>query len=146
MADSNWLAGGTITITNNTPLDAPGTAVTDTLPVQLTDGESWPTDLTTGQSVTLDFTYAPKDGTGGTKHVAVALSNKTEFKASADYSIAGVQPKEVTRPRTSTTSGPSPVTTPEPSTRARTRPSRSRTRDHGRPAGCAVLAGPLAEQ
>jgi hypothetical protein len=43
VADGNRLAGGAITITNNTPLDAHGIAVTDSLPVQLKNGESWPT-------------------------------------------------------------------------------------------------------
>ena len=66
----------------------------------LKDGESWPTDLTTGQSVTLDFAYAPKDGTGGHNEADVALSNGIVFKAGADYDFAGVKPTEVDKTAT----------------------------------------------
>ena len=85
----------------------------------LKDGESWPTDLTTGQSVTLDIAYAPKDGTGGHNEADVALSNGTVFKAGADYDFAGVKPTKVRAcagapARPSRDRGPGPTLGPGP--------------------------------
>jgi hypothetical protein len=50
--------------------------------------------------VTLDFTSAPKDGTGGHNEADVALSNGTVFKAGAYYDFAGVTPTEVDKAAT----------------------------------------------
>ena len=64
MADGDWPAGGTITITIDTPLPAHGIAVIDSLPFVRT--VVLPYDLTTGQSVTLDFAYAPRTARAAT--------------------------------------------------------------------------------
>lgn len=81
--NSGWQADGTVTITNDTPLDASLASVTDSLPVQFTD--PIPDALAAGHSVTLHFTYSPADGKGGTNHADVALSNGTKFGADASY-------------------------------------------------------------
>ena len=99
--DSGYQVAGKITITNPSPDLTAKVTVTDSLGVQLAAGQDWPTSLAPGQTVTLDYTFAPANGDPGKNTVTVTLENGTAFTKDASWTFDGVKPtKEVDKTAT----------------------------------------------